>query len=163
MYNNPYFNPYNSQITIDRIDGNINQLQQLKEQLTKNNMPQTPTNLTQNFSLSPMPQNSMKFATSLDEVNKEMVYIDTPFFSKDMSVMWLKNAKGEVKSYELNEIVQKDEKDIKIDYLTAQIEDLQRRLKDEPSNTNFNQPIEEPIENEKSTSSTSIRASKKKQ
>ena len=141
MYNNPYFNPYNSQVTIDRIDGNINQLQQLKEQLAKNNMPQTPTNLTQNFSLSPMPQNSMKFATSLDEVNKEMVYIDTPFFSKDMSVMWLKNAKGEVKSYELNEIVQKDE----------------------PSNTNFNQPIEEPIENEKSTSSTSIRASKKKQ
>lgn len=163
MYNNPYFNPYNSQVTIDRIDGNINQLQQLKEQLAKNNMPQTPTNLTQNFSLSPMPQNSMKFATSLDEVNKEMVYIDTPFFSKDMSVMWLKNAKGEVKSYELNEIIQKDEKDIKIDYLTAQIEDLQRRLKDESSDTNFNQPIEEPIENEKSTSSTSIRASKKKQ
>jgi len=163
MYNNPYLNPYNSQITIDRIDGNINQLQQLKEQLAKNNMPQTPTNLTQNFSLSPMPQNSMKFATSFDEVNKEMVYIDTPFFSKDMSVMWLKNAKGEVKSYELNEIVQKDEKDIKIDYLTAQIEDLQRRLKDEPSVTDFNQPIEEPIENEKSTSSTSVRASKKKQ
>lgn len=162
MYNNPYFNPYNSQVTIDRIDGNINQLQQLKEQLTKNNMPQTPTNLTQNFSLSPMPQNSMKFATSLDEVNKEMVYIDTPFFSKDMSVMWLKNAKGEVKSYELNEIIQKDEKDIKIDYLTAQIEDLQRRLKDEPSDTDFNQSIEEPIENEKSTSSTSVRASKKK-
>lgn len=162
MYNNPYFNPYNSQVTIDRIDGNINQLQQLKEQLTKNNMPQTPTNLTQNFSLSPMPQNSMKFATSLDEVNKEMVYIDTPFFSKDMSVMWLKNAKGEVKSYELNEIIQKDEKDIKIDYLTAQIEDLKRRLEDEPSNADINKSIEEPIEDEKSTTIKTVRASKKK-
>lgn len=162
MYNSPYINPYNSQIAIDRIDGNINQLQQLKEQLSKSNTPQTPTNLTQNFSLSPTLPSGMKFVNSLDDVNKEMVYFDTPFFSKDMSVMWLKNAKGEIKSYELNEIIQKDEKDIKIDYLTAQIEDLKRRLEDESGDTDFNKSIEEPTEDEKPTVIKAIRTGKKK-
>ena len=162
MYNNPYITPYNPQTTRERIDGQINQLQQLKEQLSQSNLPQTPTNLTQNFSLSPMPQSSMKFANSFDDVSKEMVYIDTPFFSKDMSVMWLKNAKGDIKSYELNEIIQKDEKDIKIEFLTAELEGLKRRLEHEPSNADPYQSTEEPIENEKSATVSTVRTSKKK-
>ena len=48
MYN-PYFN---SQQTKDRIDNQILQLQQMKEQLSQQPIPQ-PTNLTQNFQIAP--------------------------------------------------------------------------------------------------------------
>ena len=53
----------------------------------------------------------------------------SPFFSKDMSVVWIKNLNGEIKSYELNEIKAKDEKDIKIEYLQAEIEELKKGIR----------------------------------
>ena len=127
MYNNPYItNTYNPQMTKDRIDNQIAQLQQMKEQLPNQFMPQQPTNLTQNFQLAPNTQNNMKFVETINDVNREIVYTDTPFFSKDMSVLWIKNTKGEIKAYTLAEIIQKDEKDLKIDMLMAQIEELKK-------------------------------------
>lgn len=136
MYNNPY-NPnymptYNQQSLNERIDNQIAQLQQMKEQF-KNNQP---TNLTQNFQISPTNRETMRYANTIEDVNKEMVYADTPFFSKDMSVLWIKNPKGEVKSYELNEIVAKDERDLLIDALMLQIEDLKGRINNDANATN---------------------------
>lgn len=172
MYNNPYMNAYNPQMTKEKLDESITRLQQMRDQLNQNMQPTMPTNLTQNFSLSPAPQTAMKYANSLDEVSKEMVYFDTPFFSKDMSVMWLKNAKGEIKSYELNEIIQKDDKDLKIEYLTAQLQEMNKgmeqmteRLKEmeeNASNATFNEPVEEPVESEEPTTASTVRTSKKK-
>lgn len=43
---------YNPQITKDRIDQQIAQLQQMKEQIVQ---PMQPTSLTQNFQLAPEP------------------------------------------------------------------------------------------------------------
>lgn len=127
MYGNPYVaNTYNPQMTKDRIDNQIAQLQQMKENLPNAIVPQQPTNLTQNFQLAPNSQNTIRFANTIDDVVKEIVYVDTPFFSKDMSVLWLKNSKNEIKSFELKEIVQKDEKDLKIEFLMAQIEELKK-------------------------------------
>jgi hypothetical protein len=86
---------------------------------------------------------------------------DTPYFSKDMSVLWVKNVKGEIKSYELKEIVQKDEKDLQIEFLQAQIEDLKRERvinNEQPINSNVN----EPIENKKPTNVQSNRRNGKK-
>ena len=126
MYNNPYMNPYptmGQQSFNERIDNQIAQLQQMKEQM-KNNQQQPAINQT--FQLAPSHQSGMKFANSLDDVNKEMVYVDTPFFSKDMSVVWIKNNKNDIKTYELNEIVPKDSKDLQIEYLQAQIEELKK-------------------------------------
>jgi len=172
MYNNPYMNAYNPQMTKEKLDESITRLQQMRDQLNQNMQPTMPTNLTQNFSLSPAPQTGMKYANSLDEVSKEMVYFDTPFFSKDMSVMWLKNAKGEIKSYELNEIIQKDDKDLKIEYLTAQLQEMNKGMKqmterlkemeENASNATFNEPVEEPVEGEEPTTTSTVRTSKKK-
>jgi hypothetical protein len=79
----------------------------------------------------------MRYANSIDDVQKEMVISDTPFFSKDMSVVWVKNAAGDVKTYELNEIVVKDEKDLQIALLQGQIEELRKEIRNnEWSNTN---------------------------
>ncbi len=125
MYNNPYLNNININ---DRIDNEIEKLKQMKANI------QQPTPITQNFQLAPT--SGMKFANTYDEVNKEMVYVDTPFFSKDMSVLWLKSSKGEIKTYELNEIIPKDEKDLKIELLQSQIEELKGMIKNEKYITN---------------------------
>ena len=79
----------------------------------------------------------MRYVNTIDDVNKEVVYFDTPFFSKDMSILWVKNTKGEIKTYELNEIVAKDEKDLQIQMLQEQINELRKEMKEnEQSNTN---------------------------
>ena len=159
MYNNPFMNSYNQQNINDRIDGQIAQLQQMKEQM-KNNQP-VPTNLTQNFQIAPTHQSGMKYANSIDEVNKEMVYIDTPFFSKDMSVVWVKNTKGEIKTYELTEIIAKDDKDLVIESLQMQIAELRKEVKENAkSNDEY---VDEPVKNEKSTNVSVPRTSTKKQ
>ena len=48
-----------------------------------------------------------------------------------MSVMWFKKANGEIKPYELNEIIPKDNKDLQIEYLQTQIEELKGMIKNE--------------------------------
>lgn len=131
MYNSPYVvNAYNPQANLDRINNQMNELEKMKQQIQQS-MSQ-PTNLTQNFQIAPTNREVMRYANSLNEVERDMVTGDTPYFSKDMSVVWVKNTKGEIKTYELNEIVPLDEKDIKIKYLQDQIDQLKKaRLNDE--------------------------------
>ena len=153
---NPYFNMYNPQPSLDRINDQISQLESMKKQLQQ---PVTqPTNLTQNFQISPTNREVIRYANSMEEVERDLVIGDTPYFSKDMTVVWIKNAKGEIKTYELKEIVIKDEKDVQIEILKAKIEELERVQANEPSY----EYIDEPIEDEKPTIISTIRKSKKK-
>lgn len=133
MFGNPY-NVYNPQASLDRINNQIAELEKMKTQIPM----QQPTNLTQNFQISPT-NNVIKHAESMEEVQKNMVIGDTPFFSNDMSIVWIKSTNGEIKSYELKEIIQKDEKDIQIEYLQAQIEELKKEVKKDESNTDVNE------------------------
>ena len=163
MYNNPYMNNYvqnyNQQSISDRIDNQIAQLQQMKEQMKTNN--QQPA-INQTFQLAPTHQNGVRYANTIDEVSKETVYFDTPFFSKNMSILWLKNAKGEIKTYELNEIIAKDDKDLKIEYLQAQIYELKKEMKNNESNAIIDGTITESIEDEKSSDVSTVSKSTKK-
>lgn len=157
MYNNPYFSN-NRQQTADRIDNQIMQLQQMKEQIMQQPPLTQPTNLTQNFQISPN-NGGMKYVDSIEEVNKEVVYTETPFFSKDMSVVWIKNGKGDIKSYTLAEVVIKDEKDMQIEFLQAQIEELKKgMINDESSHEHAN----ESTASKESPSTETIRTTKKK-
>ena len=134
MYGNPYINTnYNQQASIDRINAQMNELEKMKQQLQQ--PPQQPTNLTQNFQLAPQNRDVIKYAASIDEVQRESVIGDTPFFSKDMSIVWIKNTKGEIKTYELTEIIPKDEKDLKIEFLQAQIKELKKGMNKNESDT----------------------------
>ena len=126
MYNNPYLNAYNPQVSIDKLNEQINNLEKMKSQLQQP-QPQ-PTNLTQNFQLAPQNRDVIKYASSIDEVQRDMVIGDTPYFSKDMSVVWVKNTKGEIKTYELTEIIPKDEKDLQIELLQTQINQLRKEM-----------------------------------
>lgn len=155
MYNTPY-NIYNSQPTLDRINAQINELEKMKEQMQK--PIQAPTSLTQNFQLAPTNRDVIKYAGSIEEVERDMVLGDTPYFSKDMSVVWVKNAKGTIKTYELNEIIPKDEKDVKIEFLMAQISELKKEMSKHESDDD----TYEPTEDEKPTSIQAIPKSTKK-
>ena len=158
MYNNPYLQPYNPQATRERIDTQIAQLQQMKEQLAQINVPNQQPSINQTFQLAPT-HGGMRFVNSLSDVQKEMVYSDTPFFSNDMSVVWVKNAKGNIKSYELKEIAQKDDKDLIIEGLQIQINQMKEMIENaKPNNLN----ADEPTEDEKSTGVSNGRTSKKK-
>lgn len=128
MYNGQQFiqpySMYNQQTTIDNLDEQINKLQKLKSQIQQ---PTQQPSINQTFQLAPT-NNTMKYANSIDEVQRETIIGDTPFFSKDMSIVWIKNTKGDIKTYELNEIVAKDEKDMQIEYLQAQINELRKGM-----------------------------------
>lgn len=125
-----YSNIYNPQASLDRINNQIAELERMKSQLPPVQQP-----ITQNFQLAPT-SDVIKYANSIEEVSKNMVIGDTPYFSKDMSVVWIKNTKNEIKTYELNEIIPKDEKDLTIEYLQSQIEELKGKLNNESNVTN---------------------------
>lgn len=155
MYNN-----YNPQVSLDRINTQIAELEKMRNQMQQ--PIQQPTNLTQNFQLAPANRDVIKYASSIDEVQRDMVIGDTPYFSKDMSVVWIKNTKGDIKTYELTEIIPKDEKDLKIEYLQAQIEELKKGMIKNERNTTIDDTIAESVEDEKSTGVSTISKPKKK-
>lgn len=131
MYNNPYM--YNQQASIDRINSQIAELEKMRNQMST----QTQPAINQTFQLAPTRHENMRYAVSIEEVNKEAVMTDTPFFSKDLSVMWLKNSKGEIKSYELNEIIAKDEKDLMIESLQMQINEMKGMIENAKSSDEY--------------------------
>jgi len=171
MYSNLYMQPYNPQVSVDKINTQIAELEKMRNQLQQ--PMQQPTNLTQNFQLAPN-NTTMRFANSIDEVQKDFVIGDTAYFSKDMSVVWIKNNRGDIKTYELNELVLKDEKDMQIELLQAQINELKGMMSNEQHITDVNksevptdtttvdEPIRKSVEKNKSTSVQRVPTSKKK-
>lgn len=156
MYPNPYIN-----------QNYIQELQSMKDRIDKQlqqaTQPQQPTpNIHQTFQLAPTQnQLSMRYANTINDVNKELVFGDTPFFSKDLSVMWLKNVKGEIKTYELKEIVQKDEKDLMIESLQLQINELKKGMISDAKSDSDN--VDEPTSKQKPANVSGNKSGKTKQ
>ena len=156
MYNNPYMTTYTQQPTIDRINMQMAELEKMKEQLQK------PVPITQNFQLAPNNRETIRYANSIDDVTRDIVVGDTPYFSKDMSIVWIKNTKGEIKTYELNEIIPKDNKDLQIEYLQAQIEQLRKEMKTYESNNVVVESNSKSTKSEEPTNVSTISKSNKK-
>jgi len=155
MYNNPYYNPQSS---IDRINNQIAELERLKAQIPQQ---QVQPSINQTFQLAPNNREVIRYANSMEEVKKDVIIGDTPYFSKDMSIVWVKHINGDIKTYELNEIISKDDKDLRIEYLEAQLIELKKGLKDE-RNTNANESITKSSESQESADVSTISKSTKK-
>ena len=161
MYTN-----YNPQANLDRINNQIAELEKMRAQLNQ------PVPITQNFQLAPQ-RDAMKYATTIDDVKRDISIGETPFFSKDMSVVWIKGVKGDIKTYELTEIIPKDEKDIQIELLQNQLSELRKEMRNYEHITNVIEPEDttdtewddetdgEPIKKAKSTSIQRISRSKR--
>ena len=140
MYNNPYYN--SAQSSMDRIDGQIRDLENMRNQLQRT-IGQQPS-INQTFQLTPN-SSGVRLVGSVEDVNKELVFADSVFISRDFSSMWIKNTKGEVRHFDIKETVEKDEKDLLIDELKARIDKLERGERDEEprASDTTTEPIQE--------------------
>ena len=159
MYGNPYFNQQAYQQDLinmrDRID---KQLQQAQAQQMPNNQPPA---INQTFQLSPNQANHIKYAENENDVSKELVFADTLFVNRAYTRMWLKNASGEIKEYELKEIIKQDEKDVQIASLMAKINELEMEMKKNERTSNDDANVDVAITSKRSSNDTNDKSSKK--
>ena len=144
------FNPYNNQMYLQDLQGLRDRIDR-QMQLANQNQPQTAP-ITQNFQLAPNQNNGIKYVNTIDDVRKELVFADTLFVNKEYSLMWLKNASGDIKSYELKEIIELDKKDKKIKELEEKINIL---MKEKENEQYANENATESVTNKKPTNGKS--------
>lgn len=123
------YNPYNNQMYMQDLQGLRDRIDR-QMQMANQNQPQA-TPITQNFQLAPNQNNGIKYVNSIEDVRKELVFADTLFVNKEYTQLWVKNASGEMKTYELKEIIEKDPKDLKIAELEAKIDMLIKEKENE--------------------------------
>ena len=123
MFPNNQFYMQDLQNMRDKIDMQMRQLQQPMP----NQNQQTPA-INQTFQLSNPQQSNNdfdgKYVTNAEDVKNTLTLKNTLFVNKEMTILWLKDAAGNIKSYSLSEIIELDEKDKKILELQKQIEEL---------------------------------------
>lgn len=114
---NPQLNVIDRQILEER-----NKINELEKQRIQAQYSQ-PTILNQTIQAGPG-AGGIRYAESIDDVNREMIFMDTLFVNKDFTNMWYKTPQGKVRPFLLEEIVPKDEKDLRIESLEKQVKEL---------------------------------------
>lgn len=138
MYGNNQFYLQDLQAMRDKIDRQMQQIQQPVQQP-----------ITQNFQLAPTQNNELesKYAANIEDVKNTLVMKTGIFTTKDYSTVWVKDVTGKIRTFNTIEVVEMDDKDREIYALKKQIEEMKGMIKNESSSTN----IDEPVENKKST------------
>ena len=112
----------------DRIDRQMQQMQQFNQ----NQMQQQPVpNVTQNFQLAPNPTNNeleSKYVNNIDEVKGIFVMKTGVFLNKELNTLWIKNTNGDIRTFELNEIIPQDPKDIEINNLKKELQRMREMI-----------------------------------
>ena len=148
MYgNNGQYYMQNLQDMRDRIDNQIKSYQQTQMQ-----QPQMPTNLTQNFQITPQTNNSeiqAKYVTNINDVKNTFVMTTGIFVNKEMNTLWLKNINGDIRTFNLQEIIEQDEKDIEIQNLRNELERMKGMIFNANESVNADANVE--VANEKSS------------
>lgn len=116
-------NGYNQLSAIDRqILEERNKINELEKQRIQAQYAQ-PTILNQTIQAGPQ-SSGIRYAESIDDVNREMIFVDTLFVNKDFTNMWYKTPQGKVRPFLLEEIIPKDEKDLRIESLEKKVKEL---------------------------------------
>lgn len=90
-------------------------------------------------------QQGIKYAESIDEVKREMIILDTLFVNKAFTNMWYKTPSGTIKTYLLEEFIPKDEKDLQIESLKKELDELKKEKNNESNNTGDSSTIKSTI------------------
>lgn len=136
--NNQYYmqNMQDLQNMREKIDRQMQQIQQ------QNQMQQQPVpNVTQNFQLAPNPNSNeleSKYVNNIDEVKGIFVMKTGVFLNKELNTLWIKNTNGDIRTFELSEIIQTDPKDTEILMLKKQIEEMKEMIANESNVNNSN-------------------------
>lgn len=131
----------------EKIDRQMQQMQQLNQ----NQMQQQPIpQINQSFQLAPNPNSNeleSKYVNNIDEVKGIFVMKTGVFLDKDLNTLWIKNTNGDIRTFELNEVIETDPKDREIAMLKKQIEEMKEMIVSESNvnNSDFNEPDESKI------------------
>lgn len=133
----------------EKIDRQMQQVQQMNQNQMQQ---QQPVPITQNFQLAPNPTNNeleSKYANNIDEVRNTFVMKTGVFVNKDFTSMWVKTTDGNIKTYELNEVIQQDPKDVEINNLKLELQKMREMInydnKSDVNNSDFNEPDESKV------------------
>lgn len=136
--NNQYYmqNMQDLQNMKERIDKQMQQMQQFNQNQIQN---QQPAPITQNFQLAPNPNNNeleSKYVNSIDEVKGIFVMKTGVFLNKELNTLWIKNTNGDIRTFELNELVEIDPKDREITMLKQELEKMKEMISNESNGNN---------------------------
>lgn len=150
--NNQYYmqNMQDLQNMKERIDKQMQQMQQFNQNQVQNQQPIPQIN--QSFQLAPNPTNNeleSKYVNNIDEVKGIFVMKTGVFLNKELNTLWIKNTNGDIRTFELSELVEIDPKDREITMLKQELEKMKEMISNE-SNGNST-IIDEPNESKTTT------------
>lgn len=142
-YQNNQFYMQDLQNMKDRIDRQMQQVQQMNQNQIQN---QQPVPITQNFQLAPNPNNNeleSKYVNNIDEVKNTFVMKTGVFINKDFTSLWIKDVTGNIRTFRTEEIIELDPKDKEIQMLRNEIEKMKGMMSNavEYDNADIDEPI----------------------
>ena len=145
--NNQYYmqNMQDLQNMKERIDKQMQQMQQFNQNQVQNQQPIPQIN--QSFQLAPNPTNNeleSKYVNNIDEVKGIFVMKTGVFLNKELNTLWIKNTNGDIRTFELNELVEIDPKDREITMLKQELEKMKEMIANESNvnNSDYDEPNE---------------------
>lgn len=119
----------------------LQELQSMRERIDRQIQGyQIPAPITQNFQIAPTNNNELQssFVSGIDQVKNTFMTKNGVFVDKDFTTLWYKDIEGKIRTFELSEIVEKDEKDLEIEKLKKEIKKL-KEAQDESDNGRTNE------------------------
>lgn len=115
----------------DRIENQIRQYQQQQ---------QAP--ITQNFQIAPQTMGELegKYASNIEEVRNTFVIKTGLFVDRELTTLWIKDISGKIRTFNLEEVIELDEKEKEILALKKELEEMRGKL-NEYDNTSFNEQV----------------------
>lgn len=145
--NNQYYmqNMQDLQNMKERIDKQMQQMQQFNQNQIQNQQPIPQIN--QSFQLAPNPTNNeleSKYVNNIDEVKGIFVMKTGVFLNKELNTLWIKNTNGDIRTFELSEIIEQDPKDVEINNLKQELQRMKEMISNESNgnSTDFNESNE---------------------
>ena len=121
----------------EKIDRQMQQVQQMNQNQMQQ-QPQIPQ-VNQTFQLAPNPSNNeleSKYANNIDEVRNTFVMKTGVFLNKELNTLWIKNTNGDIRTFELSEIIDIDPKDKEIAILKQELEKMKEMISNESNGNN---------------------------
>ena len=120
------YNPYSQNLYMQDLQNMRDRIDKTMQSYQQNQMqPQAP--ITQNFQIAPQNNNPNElqsgYVNNIDEVRNIFMTKNGVFVNKDLSILYFKNTEGKIRTFTLAEVIEKDEKDIKIDNLIKENEE----------------------------------------
>ena len=147
-YQNNQFYMQDLQNMKDKIERQIQQMQQFNQNQNQTQQQPIPQ-INQSFQLAPNPNNNeleSKYVNNIDEVKGIFVMKTGVFLNKELNTLWIKNTNGDIRTFELNEIIPQDPKDIEINNLKLELQRMKEMInydnKSDVDNTDYDESNE---------------------